>query len=318
MLEQLRGHIPKLANAVVQARATGTAELRLGDHGRGRHRPQDGPQRAAQGHDHPPPARQEGREAARGLRQAQRERGRLKLTDLTQEQLAPGDRLRARQPQARHRDRAGAEPAGERAVPRLRRPHRARRSRSGCATPTRRRPSACATTRGATSAASRCSRPPRASSAQRILVMSGAVLEIPAPQDPTGPIVPDAPTQPAVPDPGPAVPDMPDGPSAPEPDDPLPAGPRRAVGPAADEAEALTTQYAVAARRRHRLHVRRHVPDRPAVRRHRRLRGRRGDVARARARLLGVAHLPRPRGGRGARDPGVRHRRGSIRSTTRR
>ena len=33
--------------------------------------------------------------------------------------------------------------------------------------------------------------------------MTGAVLEIPAPQDPTGPIVPDAPTQPAVPDPGP-------------------------------------------------------------------------------------------------------------------
>ena len=63
--------------------------------------------------------------------------------------------------------------------------------------------------------------------------MTGAVLEIPAPQDPTGPIVPDTPTQPAVPDPGPAVPDMPDGPSAPEPDDPLAAGPRRAVGPVA-------------------------------------------------------------------------------------
>jgi hypothetical protein len=30
--------------------------------------------------------------------------------------------------------------------------------------------------------------------------MTGAVLEIPAPQDPTGPIVPDAPTQPAVPE----------------------------------------------------------------------------------------------------------------------
>ena len=55
--------------------------------------------------------------------------------------------------------------------------------------------------------------------------MTGAVLEIPAPQDPTGPIVPDTPTQPAVPEPGPAVPDLPDGPSAPEPDDPLPPDP---------------------------------------------------------------------------------------------
>ena len=39
--------------------------------------------------------------------------------------------------------------------------------------------------------------------------------------------------------------------------------------------------------------LRRHVPDRPAVRRHRRLRGGRGDVARARAGVLGVADLPR-------------------------
>ena len=66
--------------------------------------------------------------------------------------------------------------------------------------------------------------------------MSGAVLEIPAPQDPTGPIVPDAPTQPAVPDPGPRgaghcptgprrrspttrCPPDPDGPSVPPPDE---------------------------------------------------------------------------------------------------
>ena len=79
---QLRNHIPKLANAVVQARATGKAELRLGDHGRGRHGPQDGPQRAAQGHDDAPSARHEGREAAGRLRQAHRERGRLEAHGL--------------------------------------------------------------------------------------------------------------------------------------------------------------------------------------------------------------------------------------------
>ena len=65
--------------------------------------------------------------------------------------------------------------------------------------------------------------------------MTGAVLEIPSPQDPSGPIVPDTPTQPAVPDPGPAVPDMPDGPSAPEPDDPLPPDPDGPSVPSPDE-----------------------------------------------------------------------------------
>ena len=75
--------------------------------------------------------------------------------------------------------------------------------------------------------------------AGRIFSLDGfrAVLEIPGPQDPTGPIVPDAPSQPAVPidDPAhPAVPDTPDGPSAPEPDDPMPATPDGPSVPAPD------------------------------------------------------------------------------------
>ena len=65
--------------------------------------------------------------------------------------------------------------------------------------------------------------------------MTGAVLEIPAPQDPTGPIVPDARTEPAVAEPGPAVPDTPDGPAAPEPDDPMPPDPDGPSVPAPNE-----------------------------------------------------------------------------------
>lgn len=51
-------------------------------------------------------------------------------------------------------------------------------------------------------------------------------LEVPSSPEPApSPIVPDAPSTPAVPDPGPAVPDLPSGPTAPEPVDPLPADP---------------------------------------------------------------------------------------------
>ena len=64
-------------------------QLRLGDHGRGRHGPQDGPQRAAQGHDHAAPARHEGREAAGGLRQAERERGGLQAHGLHARSSSP-------------------------------------------------------------------------------------------------------------------------------------------------------------------------------------------------------------------------------------
>ena len=68
MLEQLRGHIPHLANAVAQARAGGRAELRLGDHGRGRHGPQDGA------------AARSARPRRHGARAPRRPRSRLRTT----------------------------------------------------------------------------------------------------------------------------------------------------------------------------------------------------------------------------------------------
>ena len=153
MLAELRAHIPHLAHAVVQARAGGRPSFDWET---------TGAADAARPARRKATRRARSRQAAdRRLRVADRERGRLEALRLHAGAAAGRDRLRARAPQARHGDRARAEPAGERAVRRLRRADRAR----GRAAAARLRrgdgPAACASTRGATSAASRCSRPPQ-------------------------------------------------------------------------------------------------------------------------------------------------------------
>ena len=62
-----------------------------------------------------------------------------------------------------------------------------------------------------------------------------SVLEVSNPSEPATLVVPDAPVQPAVPEPGPAIPDTPDGPEPPEPDDPLPPDPDGPTVPGPDE-----------------------------------------------------------------------------------
>ena len=66
-----------LANAVVQARAGGRPSYDWETTGAADTARKAGRSRAAQGHDGPPPARQEGRDAVHGLRQAERRRGRV-------------------------------------------------------------------------------------------------------------------------------------------------------------------------------------------------------------------------------------------------
>ena len=220
-----RAH-PAPRQAPSRRRAPAAGRATTGDDGRGRHRAASRAARAAQA-THPPPARQEDGAADRRLREADRQRGRGEAHGLHAGAAGADDRLRARAPQARDGDRARAEPAGGRAVPRLRRADRARRRAAAARRRRGDRAPRCASTRGATSAASRCSRPPSASSAGRRHDRRRA-------RDPRQPQDPDRPDRPGRADParrpraGARVPDTPDGPRPPEPDDPLPARPRRA------------------------------------------------------------------------------------------
>jgi hypothetical protein len=59
-------------------------------------------------------------------------------------------------------------------------------------------------------------------------------MEIPAPNDPVGPVVPEQPTVPADPTPDVETPSIPDGAPVEQPDDPLPPQP---VGPDVDTPE---------------------------------------------------------------------------------
>ena len=292
MLAELRGHIPRLAEAVAEAQAGGSPSYDWTTTGAA-----ETVKRKAK--TTPPPADQEDAAADLRLRQADRQRRRRQADRVHAGPAERRRRLRARQPQARDGDRARAEPAGGRAVQRLRRPHRPRR-----------RPAADGRRRAhrAPGARVRGAPPPprrgprgRAAPAQRGVVMS--VLEVPtSPEIPTTPAVPDAPVQPAVPEPGPVVPDTPDGPEPPEPDDPLPPDPDGPSVPGAGRGLAAPLAADTG------FTLRRHLPARAPVRRDRRLRGGRRDVARARAGVLGLADLPRARGARRARDPAARRR----------
>jgi hypothetical protein len=82
MLAELRGHIPRLAEAVARGAGRRLAELRLDDERGAAETVQ------AQGQDHPPPADQEDAGADLRLRQADRQRRRGKLTEFTQAQLS--------------------------------------------------------------------------------------------------------------------------------------------------------------------------------------------------------------------------------------
>ena len=157
MLGELRSHIPHLAQAVAQARAGQRPSFDWSETPAAERTPADAPARA----------REEGAAADLRLRVADRQRGGREAHRLHAGAAEGDDRLRARAPQARDGDRARAEPARGRAVQGLRRADRARRRAAADQTPTRRPRAACASTRGATSAASRCSRPPSASSAGR-------------------------------------------------------------------------------------------------------------------------------------------------------
>ena len=224
MLGELRSHIPHLAEAVAQARAgrrpsydwseTGAADA-VRSARRSTQRKATTTRRPRVKKSQPPTSDYESLTASEVVG---------KLTDFTQEQLkATIAYERAHRKRATVIERAQSlredEPYdGLRRADRPRRRAAADRCRRGDRAPRAR-------VRGAAQAPRRGARD-RPAPAQRDVVMSVPVLEVPtSPEIPTTPVVPDAPVQPAVPEPGPVVPDTPDGPEPAEPNDPLPADP---------------------------------------------------------------------------------------------
>ena len=214
MLGELRSHIPHLAQAVAQARAGQRPSFDWSET----------PAAEAHAGHAPARAREEGAAADLRLRVADRQRGGREAHRLHAGAAEGDDRLRARAPQARDGDRARAEPARGRAVQGLRRADRARRRAAADQTPTRRPRAACASTRGGTSAASRCSRPPSASSAGRRHERR-AWRSPPAPRSRPRPRSRTRRSSRPCRSRGRSCPDTPDGPEPAEPNDPLPADP---------------------------------------------------------------------------------------------
>ena len=116
MLAELRQHIPRLGTAVAQARAGGNPSFDWETTGAAEtvRRKATTARRPRLSKAQPPTSEYESLTASEVVG---------KLTEFTQEQLTTDDRLRARAPEAHDGDRARTEPAGGRAVRRLRRPH---------------------------------------------------------------------------------------------------------------------------------------------------------------------------------------------------
>ena len=108
--------------------------------------------------------------------------------------------------------------------------------------------------------------------------------------------------------PGPEAPDTPGGPGRARAERSAAARSGRPGRPRAGSGRTRDRLVDRAARRRHRLLVRRPVRGRPAVHRRRRLRGGRRALAPARARVLGEPDLPRARLRGGCRDRRLGHR----------